>query len=325
MLKTHLRPIRNAKFYFFLKTLIIIFFSPFGFAAEAVIQYPQNILLNKQNNVFLVDKTNRRLSVYQPGPLPVKLAEQPADIGKKLGDKQKRNDYRTPEGVYFLEKKLTPPEIPYDLYGQMAFTSNYPNLFDRLAGKTGDGIWLHAVPESIPLTRGSRGCVVVDNKVISSLQNFIELKATPLIIVSQTQWVTSEQIEKRKTRVENAFEQWRKLWESQSLEAYAGYYHPQFQGGGMDKRAWLNHKNKIKSKYSQIKIDLNPQLILSFNNQFVFQVYQNYQSDQYQDKGVKTIQGYLDIDTNGAQGILILSEEWTPVNSNQTATSQEGV
>ena len=45
------------------------------------------------------------------------------DIGKNDGNKTKQDDKKTPEGIYLLEKKMTPPKIPFDLYGSLAITT----------------------------------------------------------------------------------------------------------------------------------------------------------------------------------------------------------
>ncbi|MGE5085134.1 MAG: L,D-transpeptidase family protein, partial [Bacillota bacterium] len=104
--------------------------------------------------VFLVDKEQRKLTVFErDGEKIKKVEEYPADIGKNGGNKTKRDDARTPEGIYFLEKRLSQPDIPFNLYGALAFTTNYPNLFDRRQNKTGSGIWLHAIPDTVALTR----------------------------------------------------------------------------------------------------------------------------------------------------------------------------
>ena len=40
-----------------------------------------------------------------------------------------------------MERKLS-KGLNYKLYGDLAFTLNYPNPIDRLKGKTGRGIWI---------------------------------------------------------------------------------------------------------------------------------------------------------------------------------------
>ncbi|MCX7979325.1 MAG: hypothetical protein N2578_10015, partial [Bdellovibrionaceae bacterium] len=87
--------------------------------------------------VFLVDKTARRLLVVERVGESVRVLESiPADIGKNAADKMRENDHATPEGIYFFQEKLTQPEIPFELYGKMAFPTDYPTLFDRRRNKT---------------------------------------------------------------------------------------------------------------------------------------------------------------------------------------------
>ncbi|NBW99778.1 hypothetical protein EBR03_09440, partial [bacterium] len=123
-------------------------------------QFPSGLISLSQDpalstTAIVVDKATRTLKVYEVnGSQPKKVVEHPTDIGKKSGDKQRENDHRTPVGIYFLLERKTQPEIPFDLYGNLAFTTDYPNIFDRRLDKTGSGIWLHAVPDSVPLTRG---------------------------------------------------------------------------------------------------------------------------------------------------------------------------
>jgi len=91
------------------------------------------------DHVFLVDKSKRLLQVFKrDGNNFKKIDEHPTDIGKNDGAKTKRNDRRTPEGIYFLIQKLTQPEIPFDQYGSRAFPTDYPNFFDRRFQRTGD-------------------------------------------------------------------------------------------------------------------------------------------------------------------------------------------
>jgi len=68
---------------------------------------------------------------------------------------------------------------PYK-YGVHAFTTDYPNIFDLRKGKTGFGIWLHAIDESQTLERGSQGCVVVRNDTIKKLAQILRLEKHPL-------------------------------------------------------------------------------------------------------------------------------------------------
>src|SRR3954471_5546251 len=75
--------------------------------------------------VFLVDKKERKLLIFErSGETIRKIDEVPADIGKNDGNKTKRDDHKTPEGIYFFQSRLEPPQIPFNLYGKMAFTTD---------------------------------------------------------------------------------------------------------------------------------------------------------------------------------------------------------
>ena len=84
-------------------------------------------------------------------------------------------------------------KVDFAQYGARIFTLDYPNYFDRLEKKTGKGIWLHAIPDSTSLQRGSHGCVVVRNKTIEDLAKYIELQRTPIVVVDQVQYLTESQ------------------------------------------------------------------------------------------------------------------------------------
>jgi murein L,D-transpeptidase YafK len=273
--------------------------------------WPSNILYNVEDTVFLVDKSSRELKVYEPNAAgkPKLVSTKPADIGKNPGDKQRENDHRTPEGIYFLQNKIRPPEIPFDLYGSLALTTDYPNHFDKLNGKTGYGIWLHAVPDNIPLTRGSRGCVVVDNRSIKELEALVQLGKSPIIIVPEAQYLTVEQMVSRQKELLAAIESWKNVWEAQDMEAYLAHYHEKFEGSGMDKAAWTKHKLKIKKAYTNIRIQIEPLLILQFGDQLVARFKQRYQADQYEDFGQKTMYAFY----RPQKPLQILKEEWRPL------------
>lgn len=289
-----------------LKFVILLKIISVTFLAQAnVADWPAGILLNKEERIFYVDKAKRELKLYDFGERPKLLLSETADIGKKQGDKQKANDHRTPEGIYFLLKRLSPPEIPFDLYGSLAFTSDYPNHFDRFIGKTGNGIWLHAVPEHIPLTRGSRGCVVVNNQAIQNLESYVQLDKSAMVINADAIYLTPAEADRQKIAILTALDQWRQVWQAQDLEAYFAFYHEDFVGSGMNKEQWIKHKTKLKNAYTGVQIEFDPSLILRRKDQVVIRFKQNYRSDQYQDQGEKTIYAYW-----RDQQLQILNESW---------------
>lgn len=280
---------------------------------EAIEVLPDSLLQISETDafskyVFLVDKEKRKLSVFERnGENIKKVDEYPTDIGKMGGNKTKRDDHKTPEGIYFLEKKLAQPEIPHSLYGVMAFTTNYPNLFDKRENKTGSGIWLHAIPDTVALTRGSRGCVVVRNEVIKKLEDYIKLRETPILIFDHVNYVTRDEHDKRRKALSTFVENWRQAWEHQDIEKYMSFYAPDFKAPGFDRDGWKNHKSKLKTQYEFIKVGLSQPYIVQHNEQLLVKTLQRYESDKHVDYGVKTIYAIKSGDT-----FQIIREEWQP-------------
>lgn len=267
--------------------------------------------------VLLVDKDKRKLSVFERNGEQIrKVEEYPADIGKNGGNKTKRDDHRTPEGIYFLERRLSQPKIPFNLYGALAFTTNYPNLFDQRENKTGSGIWLHAIPDSVPLTRGSRGCVVVRNEVIKKLDDFIKLRETPILIFDHVDYLSKDEHEKRRVTMNNFVEQWRQSWESNDIEKYMSFYDRDFKAPGFNFETWKNHKANLKTKYQYTKIHLSQPYIVQHNDQLLVKTLQRYESDQHVDYGVKTLYAL-----RAGDSYKIIREEWTPFNEKEVTAA----
>lgn len=275
--------------------------------------YPADLLSITETDsfskfVFVVDKSQRKLSIYERNGKQIKkVNEFPADIGKLGGNKTKRDDHKTPEGIYFLQKRLTQPEIPFNLYGDLAFTTDYPNLFDQRAAKTGSGIWLHAIPDSVPLTRGSRGCVVVRNDVIKQIAEYIKLGETPILIFDKVEYVSQIEHEKRREEISQYLQSWTQAWESMDVDQYMSFYDDKFRAPGFNYASWKNHKLGLKNKYKYIKVHLYQPYILLNRDQLIVKALQRYESDLFTDYGVKTIYALRQ-----KSGWKIIREEWTP-------------
>lgn len=265
-----------------------------------------------ETNAFLADKTQRQLYIVQKNNLYVnpKASAFDIDIGKNDGNKTKRDDKKTPEGIYLLQEKKVPPDIPFDLYGIMAFTTNYPNVFDKYENKTGSGIWLHSIPDEVALNRGSKGCVVLRNDALKKVEPFIALNKTFLIINNQISWLKSSEHEIKKTAALTWLNNWKNLWETQDLEKYIGFYSEQFSDSKFNKKTWYAHKQNLKNKYKFVKISTSKPNIFNLKDQYLFQFVQDYESDGHRDRGIKNL--YV-INVKGS--FQILREEWAALNN----------
>ncbi|MBX3023245.1 MAG: L,D-transpeptidase family protein [Bdellovibrionales bacterium] len=251
--------------------------------------------LNSETGVFskyafVVDKKNRTLTVWQTDSDKLKLmGAWPTDIGERDGDKLVQGDRRTPEGVYFFQEEMDGRKTNYDLYGEQIFTLDYPNYFDRLDKKTGNGIWLHAIPETKSLLRGSRGCVVVRNEVVKELAKYIELNKTPIVIAKEIEYVDAAKWQATREQIGAWLESWRTAWMGKDLDAYMSQYSERFKSQGMNKERWKTYKKTLADRYKYIEVALKDVQIFNQGPRVVFRFLQDYKSDRKQDFGAKTI------------------------------------
>jgi murein L,D-transpeptidase YafK len=260
---------------------------------------------------FVVDKKSRVLSIWsQKDHALSQVATFPIDFGRGGGNKTKNGDLNTPEGIYFLMEKLEGPSLDFSQYGKRAFTTNYPNLFDERDGKTGNGIWLHAVPDNTPLTRGSRGCVVVRNDVILDISKYVKLHQTPLVIYGEVPQVSADTHTQLVKQLRGELDQWRTAWEGKDFAHYMEYYSANFESLGMNLNKWRKYKESLNQTYTSIQVKLSEPVIYNHGNHMVMRFLQAYQSDKKSDYGEKTL--YWSQEGNRWK---IVAEQWNEVNS----------
>ena len=266
---------------------------------------------------FVMDKLDRTLSLWQRSKKDIELVgSYPADLGKKSGNKHTLGDLRTPEGIYFFQEMYEGPYLDYSNYGLRAFTMDYPNFFDRLARKTGSGIWLHSIPEDKSLYRGSRGCIVVRNHVIQSISSYIQKKITPIIVKKKVEYIFQNEHEALKKEALQWLISWKEAWESKNLEDYLSYYENNFSSQGKNKRKWRRYKKTLNDRYNHIRISIKKPVFYFDGKKMIARFLQIYQSDGLSDFGEKFL--YLvkreksSGDSSTSYGIV--GEMWTPLS-----------
>lgn len=260
---------------------------------------------------FVVDKKSRTLTVWhQDGGNLSAVASFPTDMGANEGEKKSAGDKRTPSGIYFLQNKLEGPGLDFSLYGKRAFTTDYPNFFDRLDHKTGSGIWLHAVPDTVPLTRGSRGCVVVRNEVIMNLGQYVKLGKTPLIIQDEVELLDSEKAKRSSEQLSGLVEKWRTAWETKDIDSYISFYASNFKAMKMNRDQYKSYKANLNSQYKTLQVKFSRPVIYAYKDRAVARFLQSYTSDQHSDFGEKVL--YL---VKEGADYKIIGEEWQADNS----------
>lgn len=245
------------------------------------------------NHVFVVDKSKRTLIVWEQSDKGyLKMKEINVDFGKSSGDKVAVNDHRTPEGIYFFSNYLDKATLNFQEYGLhevKAFPMNYPNLFDRREGKTGYGIWLHTLPDDTPLTRGSRGCVVIRNNDFAEAMKLIKLHNTPIIVQDEVNYVSPKDIEVQRELMVSWLKKWLESWQSKNLDSYMSFFDKSFRSKRMNWEQWKEYKSGLATTYGEINISISEPRIVHFRDEWIVQFIQKYKSDKYEDFGHKTL------------------------------------
>ncbi len=229
-------------------------------------------------SVVLVDKATSAIELarLEEGEY-VTLKTIHATLGKVKGDKQEEGDLKTPEGIYTFTSIKRPPSLPRK-YGAMAIVLNYPNDYDRIAGRTGHGIWLHATDEPARLNENydSEGCVVCQDAEVLELAKSIRLGLTPILIFPN---LTDEYRKPGKDpSIRTFFDAWIRAWENRDIEAYIDSYHSDFSAQGKDRDAWRTYKSNLNSRYSEISIGPEDILYYRHPKYWMITFTQNYRS-----------------------------------------------
>lgn len=221
-------------------------------------------LAPSQKYAVLVDASRFRVYLYENAEGTPRLVEDfYTTLGKNGIEKLREGDRKTPLGAYHITFMIPGAKLP-DLYGWGALPLNYPNEWDRLAGKTGYGIWLHGVPSDTYARApwASDGCVALANPDIERLARRVQAGVTPVVIADRVEWLTAEAWRAERERFMQQLEAWRKDWESRDSDRYLAHYARGFRSDGMDLAAWSTHKRRVNAGKKWIKVSLGDVSVL---------------------------------------------------------------
>ncbi|EAL8001207.1 hypothetical protein DWT50_03305 [Campylobacter coli] len=269
----------------------------------------RNISLGYYNDdvaIVLTNKTDKILRVYSYSDGKIKQDfEQKAIITGLMGDKQVEGELKTPVGFYELGRKFNPGD-PY--YGPFAFATTYPNLLDKVQGKTGGGIWIHGYP--LDGTRldefKTRGCIALFNE---NLEEFAK------VVQDKKVFAMTEEKEKVRAKKEDIAAlladlfAWKLAWTDSDINTYLNFYDEKqfkrfdkmkFEQFASMKKSIFSRKEDKKIKFSDINISPYPNV----ENETMYRIsfYEDYYTKNYQFKGDKIL--YVKIDSKGKMKIL---------------------
>ena len=236
---------------------------------------------------ILVDKSAQKVFLYRWDNLLAPLKVYRASTGENDGPKLRRNDRKTPEGVYFFTGSYKRKELA-PRYGTRAFPIDYPNPMDKKKGRDGYGIWFHGLDKPLK-PKDTNGCVALDNPNIDELATYIQLNDTPVVISSQIEMVSPNRLEDEKKQLLKVIEHWRKAWESKEIEEYMSFYSPRFSSDGKNREQWKRYKTLVANKYNRITVKIENLRLLKNDGIVLAKFDQSYRTERLESKGEKRL------------------------------------
>ncbi len=255
-----------------------------------------------------------------------RVVEQcPAVMGMNEGQKKTSGDRRTPEGNYFIIGRKDGWELNA-IYGPLAYVLNYPNDDDRKAGRTGEGIWIHGMPEDSS-RMVTHGCIVLQNRYLVALSKYLKLGiGTPVVIVDKSDIPHPEQVpdfaglqlkrrqiladySKRQDDFADLLVRWKHAWETKDIDGYSRFYDcNHFDGGGLAWGAWREKKVHTFEMYRTIGISLDRIRVVDFSESTAVVVFlQSYESDVLKKQNAKK----LSLVKSGGQWLITREETFS--------------
>ncbi len=201
--------------------------------------------------------------------------------GTNAGDKEKEGDKKTPEGIYFIERRI-PKSRLIALHGSAAFELNYPNPIDRILKRTGNGIWIHGVDNEGRMKKSfdTLGCVAVSNSDVLDLAEVLTFKDIPIVILDQEKPELRSGLEAAEGPLRQRVIDWSKAWSSMDVNSYLSFYGPDFQSRGMNFDQWKVYKSRLAKIYKRIQVTVEDLKILQHGKYSVAIFKQTYESDR---------------------------------------------
>ena len=97
-----------------------------GLVPATIVKWPEN----GSDYIVQVDKSAQKIFLYRRNNPFVPYKIYRCSTGENDGPKTRKNDRKTPEGIYFFTKSYAEDELS-STYGVRAFPIDYPNVIDK--------------------------------------------------------------------------------------------------------------------------------------------------------------------------------------------------
>lgn len=249
-----------------------------------------------------VDKSSQSAQFFGQKASELASNKVPCSSGQVKGDKQREGDKKTPEGIYFVEKRRT-SGLDYALYGDEAYTLNYPNPVDKLRKKDGHGIWIHGRGAPI-VPRETKGCIALNNPDIADLNTKVTIN-TPVILAEQVvpYFGAGPEFVELKAKTQ----QWVVAWQNRAPE-YLQMFSPEAYSKSMNESfsSFTERKKRLFSRLPWIITWANDVNVLQGPDYWVTWFDQYYRAPNLVSQGVRRLYWQK----NDAGEFKIVGMEW---------------
>jgi murein L,D-transpeptidase YafK len=268
---------------------------------------------------ILVEKNSQTLYLYSyDGSSYEQILNTRCSTGKVKGAKVFQGDQKTPEGIYFFDHKYEAKQLAA-IYGDGAFSMDFPNSLDRFLQIGGSSIWLHGANKEIK-PRDSNGCVVVDNNILDKLKKYITLKDTPIIVVDEINYIRENSYKKEAKEIVFLISETNKAIENRTYQNYLSFYSPDFLPDITWWSEWVSYRKNLKKDEILNSVQQDNILILKHKD-FYIAVFDKYIKLENGGERIYTGKEKKFIKFDGKKPIII-SEESLEIAKSSTETKK---
>lgn len=193
------------------------------------------------DTVFVAETSTATFHRYgrTTGQLVEAVSEDYMSIGAAGAGKMRAGDERTPLGIYLVTERMDTSRL-HEKYGPMAFPLDYPNAWDRLMQRSGDGIWVHGVDRRGGLRPplDTDGCLALPNESLAALEDFLQPNVTPVIIAEVLELASPAELAALRGELQAAVQAWATSLQRGDMHAFLALYDDGFRHWGMELEAW---------------------------------------------------------------------------------------
>ncbi len=225
-----------------------------------LLQLPDSV-----SDVYVADASAATLHRYAQTDEGLRLAESTyMSIGENGAGKEREWDRKTPLGIYFVVDRLDTSRM-HEKYGVMAFPLDYPNVRDRLAGRSGNGIWVHGVKPG-----GQRrpafdtdGCVAVPNEDLARLENTFVPAETAVIVTRTIRRAAEADRVRIADELRDAVSDWAHALAKEDPSEYLALYSEEFSYRGLSYDEWESFRTGGFNERGPAEVSIDDLLLLA--------------------------------------------------------------